>query len=116
MSYFRRAMGDGPITDPSQLDDGTIVGTTGPTRVDCSQLSLDSPFRAPGQPCAPTDSGSSSQTNGGETPLDWLLGLIKSDVAAATPSATAPAMSDGSKWLLGGAAALGLYYYFRRKR
>lgn len=111
MTYFRRGMGDGPITDPCQVDPSlclpeTVIGTSPPTRVDCSQLPADSLFRLPGQPCAPASAG------GGVT--GWLLGLI--NPAFSTPPTSSQGMADDTKFLLlGGAAALA-YYYFRKKR
>ena len=113
MSYFRRGMGDGPITDPSQLDNGTTVATTGPTRVDCSALPADSPFRQPGQVCADDATTAAASSNGG-SPFDWLLDTIKSGGAAAQPAQAG--MSDSGKLFLAGAAALAAYYLFRKKR
>jgi hypothetical protein len=120
MSYFRRqpALGDGPITTPSQADNGNgiIVGTVPPTRVDCSQLPADSPYRQPGQVCAPSSSGNL---------MDLIMGLIpgngtpSADAGSATATpATVPdsGMSDTSKWMLAGAAAVAAYYYFKKKR
>lgn len=112
MSYFRRGMGDGPITDPSQLENGTTVAVTTPTRVDCSQLPSDSPFRQPGQACAP---GASSNGSGGA--FDWLLDTIKSGGAATPSTSTASTdASDNTKWILGGVAAVAAYYFLFHKK
>jgi hypothetical protein len=53
MSYLR-PMGDGPITSPSQVDDSILIpeAEVGPSRVTCSELPADSPWRKPGQVCA----------------------------------------------------------------
>lgn len=110
MSYFRPGMGDGPVTDPCQIDPSACpVATVPPTRVDCSQLPADSPFRQPGQPCAP-------ENTGGIT--DWLLGLVKPAFASggATSQPAAQGTSDGSVLFWGGAAAVAAYYYFTRKK
>ncbi len=124
MTYFRRGMGDGPITDPCQVDPslcgpGTIVGTSPPTRVDCSQIPADSPFRQPGQPCAPAPAAVGPAGSNGSGVTGWLLGLINpsfSTSPAGASSSSAQGMGDDTKLLLlGGAAALA-YYYFRKKR
>lgn len=88
MSYFRRGMGDGPITDPCQVDPSLC------------------PVAVPPAAAPPASTG----------PFGWLLGLIRSDVAAATPSAPSADMTDGTKFLLGGAAVVAAYYLFRKKR
>lgn len=113
MSYFRRGMGDGPITDPCQVDPSacTTVGTVTPTVVDCAQLPADSPFRQAGQPCAPGGSGKGAPTGG---PMDWLVNTIQSSVAAGSPSA--PDTSDTTKLLLVGALVAAYYAFWRKKR
>lgn len=131
MTYFRRSLGaapSGPITDPSQLENGETIGTVTPTRVDCSKLPADSPWRNPGQVCAPGI-------------LDWFLNLFKpsspapvttdahgcapdqiwSDSAGhcLSPQEQAQAgagMNDTTKLLLGGAVAVAAYYMFRKKK
>lgn len=89
MSYFRRGMGDGPITDPCQVDPSTC------------------PVVVPPAATPPANTGG---------PLGWLLGLIRSDVAAATPSAPSADMADGTKMLLAGAVVVAGYYLLRKKR
>lgn len=62
MSYFRRSLGDGPITSPSEVDpslpfnpsgETTVGPVIGPTRRECWQLPSDSPWKRPGQACDP---------------------------------------------------------------
>lgn len=115
MSYFRRAikrpMGDdGPITHPWQVDE-SIIAIVPPTRVDCAQLPADSPWRQPGQVCAPSSL------------LDSAISMVK-DVALG------PAMSvdytnkagetsgfDIPGWLVyGGLGAVALHLWKRKKR
>jgi hypothetical protein len=122
VTYFRRSLGqapDGPITDPSQLE---IVGTVTPTKVECAQLPADSPWRRPGQVCAPTL-------------MDWFLGLFKPSAPTALPAPTPEpvpvlipvsvpvpeatpdtGMSDATKIFLIGGAGLVAYYALRKKR
>ena len=110
MSYFRQGMGDGPVTDPCQVDPslcpgtGIIVGTAPPTRVDCSQLPADSPFRQPGQPCAESSGGIAS----------WFLDLVRPTFQ---PTATAQdqGAGGGSNLLFFGGAAVAAYYLCFRK-
>lgn len=120
MSYQRvrrvRAMGDGPITDPSQVDDTVIAGEVNPTRVDCSALPDDSPWKRPGQVCAPTM-------------WDRLLSFLANAVTpgpstapsspAPTPTPDAPPAPDTASsaspfLMLGGLAAA--YYLLRKKK
>lgn len=109
MSYMRRPMGqdepEGPITHPSQVDDTIIVGEVAPKRVPCDQLPADSPWRQPGQVCAPSRS---------------LLEIIRDAFGTGTNGATAvapspPVESPASPLLLLGAAA-GLYYLLRSRK
>lgn len=125
MSYFRRyGMGDA-ITDPCQIDptipcgsggstpSGPIVATVSPNQVDCSQLAPDSPFRQPGQPCAPP-----TTSNGGGI-MGWFNGLLQpvfNGPAASAPTSTDQGMGDTTKLLLLGGAAAAAYYYFGKKR
>jgi hypothetical protein len=99
-------MGDGPITSPSQVPDDEGVPIVPPTRVDCASLPADSPFRQPGQVCAPAPSG------GGV--LDYFLDVIHS--ASAPTSAAAGGDSDNTKWLLLGALGVGAYLLTRKKK
>jgi hypothetical protein len=102
---------DGPITSPSQVDPDLIVATIEPKRVPCSELSADSPWRRPGQVCAP---------GGGGSIVDFFKGLYDkvAGAAAAVPDAApAPAPTASSPSLLvlvmiGGAG----YYLLKRKR
>ncbi len=117
MSYVR-PMGDGPITDPSQVDDTIVIGETTPKRVTCDELPADSPWRKPGQVCAP-------QTGGGL--FDDLLkqlfpssggGAAGAGTGAQTDMTTAPGSGGGSgkTLLLLGAAGLAAYYLFGKRR
>ena len=112
MSYRRRALGQGPITDPSQVDDSIILEHIPPTRVDCDALPADSPFRRAGQPCAPNL-------------WDYLKKLIAGapaptpTTASPEPSApTSPAEDEShlGLWLLLGGAAAGAYYLSKKRR
>ncbi len=106
MSYFRRPMGD-PITDPSQVDDSIIVGEVPPTRVNCSQLPADSPFRAPGQVCA-------NAPLPGNDLWDAIKGVIG---GSASSSASSPASGDsGTTLLMLGGAGIAAYYLMRKKK
>lgn len=110
MSYFRRSLGDGdgPITSPSQVDDSIIVGEVTPNRVPCSALPADSPWRRPGQVCAPTIF---------ESLREWF-GLDPESPTSGTtsPAPTQAASSDGpSLALLAGVGALA-WYLMRKKR
>ena len=120
MSYFRRGMGDGPITSPSQVDDQVAtISDVAPTRVDCEQLPSDSEWRRPGQVCA---------TPSGGGVMDYLLNTIRSAISPQAPasqpassSATMPSLppADGSGTtallLLAGAAVGGYYLFFHKK-
>ena len=110
MSYFR-GLGD-PITSPSQVDDEPVVGMVTPKRVSCDELPPDSPWRQPGQVCAPTTGL-----------LDFLTGLVdKVRAAAPTSDATptpAPAPQDdntGAPWLLLAAAGAAVYYFHKKRK
>lgn len=119
MSYFRRSLGQ-PITDPSQLEEDGIVGTVTPTRVECEKLAPDSPWRKPGQVCAPTL-------------MDWFWGLFKPSASPVAPSQPEPilvpvpvpvpeasvedtGMSDIAKVILVGGAGIAAYYALRKKK
>lgn len=116
MSYLRRPMGDavtstteidGPITSPSQWnpsDTGVIAGEVPANRVPCDQLPADSPWRRPGQVCAPT---------GGI--LDSITNLL---TGAASGGATAASNGDaGMPWLLiAGAAGVAGYLILKKKK
>lgn len=80
MSYFR-PMGD-PITSPSQVDDGIVVAPVPPTIVGCADLPADSPWRRPGEVCAPPSSGGI---------MDYLRDVIRS---ATSPTTTTPTPTD----------------------
>ena len=111
MSYHRRnGMGDGPITDPSQVDDTIYGGEVPPTRVSCDALPADSPWRKPGQACATPSS-----------PLDYITGIVDGifnrtplPPTSATPGTPAAAATSPSLLLL--AAAGGIAYYLLRKK
>ena len=110
MSYFR-PMGDGPVTSPSEVDDTIIVGETSPKRVSCEDLPPDSPWRKPGQVCAPN------------VVTDFFRGLYNTltaptfSVENTAPTTTTPTTASSSPSLLVLAAAGGLaYYLYKRKR
>ncbi len=117
MSYHRRnGLGDGAITDPSQVD-STLIGTVAPTRVDCAALPADSPWKQPGQVCAPSS-----------TVLDFFNGVIDritgntpvAPTAAVTPATpdtatTGPSSNLPSLLLLAAVGGVG-YYLLRKKR
>lgn len=117
MSYLvRRGMGDGPITDPSQLD-GQTIATVTPTQVTCDQLPADALARQPGQVCAPAPATAPTAPASGSGVMGWLVDLINQNVAAApTTPAASDGMSDTTKLLLGAAAVAGIYYYSKRKK
>jgi len=113
MSYFRRPLSDvdGPITSPTQVDDSLVVSTIEPTRVPCDKLPADSPWRRPGQVCAPA----------GGNIIEFLRGMYDkvASAAAAVPDAPAPATAPTTSSppllllvALGGAG----YYLLTRKR
>lgn len=111
MSYIR-PMGD-PITDPSQVDDTIVVGETTPRRVTCDELPADSPWRQPGQVCAP-------QTGGGLFD-QWITPIFGGGggTAAGGGAAGEPGAGGGSSsktLLLLGAAGVAAYYLFGKKR
>jgi len=115
VSYFRPGMGDGE-PDPCEIDPTmctTDVATVSPTRVDCAQLPVDSPFRRPGQVCAPRDTGAG---NGNGSVTDWVLGLIKPAFAPqpAPPPSDSPMSSATLLLLVAGGYAT--YRYFRKRR
>lgn len=117
MSYFR-PMGDGPITDPSQVDDSLIVGEVPPTRVQCIELAADSPWRRPGQVCAdaplPTPGPLGPMIDAVRSILDQATG---GGATTAPDGAAPPATHDDGPnlWLWGGAGVLA-YYLLRKKR
>jgi hypothetical protein len=94
MSYFRPGMGDGPVTDPCQVDPSTCP-----------------------PPPAPTAGGATASTPTGGGPLAWLTGLI-APVLGTQPTGPAAdqGMSDTTKMVLAGGAVLALYYLTRKKR
>lgn len=111
MSYFRRGMGDGPITDPCQIDPSTcVVATVPPTRTECAALPADSPFRQPGQVCAPRDDAG----NGNGSVMDWVMGLIKPAFAPQSAPTPADEGMSPATFLLLAAGAFATYRYFRK--
>lgn len=104
MSYIR-PMGDGPITHPSEVEDPPIVP---PTRVSCDELPADSPWKRPGQVCAPPPDG--------QPWFDAIKDLFfpDSNQTPTVPSET-PQSSGSTPWLLLVAGG-GLAYYLLRKK
>lgn len=115
MGYTRNySMGDdGPITHPSQVDDSIIVGTVPPKRVECAALPADSPWRKPGQVCAPSTGLTDLLKGIAEALTQPIVGAVS---AATPPAPTATPASTGPSLLLlavlGGAG----YYLLRKKR
>jgi hypothetical protein len=114
VSYTRRRLSlqddEGPITRPSEVDDSIIVGEVTPTRVECSALPADSPWKRPGQVCAPSPVAEFFSDL-----YDKLRSLAPSGGAveptpAPTPGATSP------RSLLALAAIGGLGYYLLKRR
>ncbi len=116
MSYIR-PMGDavtstteveGPITSPSQVPwnpsgESVTAGTISPTRVPCDQLPADSPWRQPGQVCAPS---------GGI--IDSIVNMFNGAAAGAATGAPADA---GVPWLLiAGASGVVAYLMLKKKK
>ncbi len=108
MSYHRNGMGDGPITSTSQVDD-TMIPTVPPTRVSCDALAPDSPWRNPGQVCAPTAANPNFLT-------DLFAGLFTPSSPADPAAAAANGSSSGTSHLLLLAAAGGLGYYLLTRK
>lgn len=93
MSYFRPAMGDGPVTSPCQVDPSA-----------CSPPFVPPP---PATTTTPPDSGGI---------MGWLHGLI-TPVLGTQPTATPDQGMDGTtKIVLLGGGALTLYLLTRKKR
>jgi len=110
MSYIR-PMGDGPITDPSQVDGSIIVGEVPPTRVDCSQLPADSPFRAAGQPCA----GAPAPASSGNFLWDIIAPFV-ADGGNPAPVVQAAGLDSSTLLLLAGAGVAAYYMFGKKKR
>lgn len=124
ISPRHRAMlgfGDGPVTSPAQVDvpvpdDTVIVGEVTPKRVSCDDLSADSPFRRPGQVCAPDPTG--------PTLIDrlvaWLAPAPTTTTAAPTVSTqvTAPAPQESALPTLAllAIAGGGAYYLYKSSK
>lgn len=109
MSYFRRGMSDdeGPITSPSQVDDGVAI--VPPTRVSCDALPADSPWRKPGQVCAAEPSIVADFFRG---LLDKVQGLPAPTESPSTASSPTP--SGPSLLALAAIGAVGYYLYKKR--
>jgi hypothetical protein len=107
VSYIQRPMGDGPITQPSQDDDSIVVAEVPPSRVDCSALPPDSPWRQPGQVCA-TDFSI----------VDMITGLLDKARGALSPSATpsTAATVAGPPVALLAVGAVAAYFIFKKKK
>lgn len=114
MTYMLQATGDdesGPVTTPRQVEhnDSIIVGDVGAKRVQCYELPADSPFRQPGQACAPSSAF-----------MDTLKSLwdgIAGSVPTVAPTAPTPPADSGPPWaLILGGAAVGAYFIYKRKK
>lgn len=113
MSYHRRTLGDddGPITHP---DDPRIVGEVTPTRVACEDLPADSPWRQPGQVCAPSLAKTISD---GLAKLGYFISGAPSDTPGTSPTSKVTTTPDtGTSPLLWLALAAGGYYLLRKKK
>lgn len=108
MSYLR-PMGDGPITSPSQVDDSIVIpdAEVGPSRVTCSELPADSPWRKPGQVCAADFNI-----------VDMFTGLLNKlgTAFSSSPSAAAPSSAAPSVALLVGGVAVASYLLLKKKK
>lgn len=125
MSYIR-PMGDavtstteveGPVTSPSQVPwtpgaDEVYAGTVGAKRVPCDQLPEDSPWRQPGQVCAPTTGIFDTIGNLIASARDAISGA-----AGAAVTTTPPPADAGTPWLLiAGASGVAAYLLFKKRK
>lgn len=111
-------LGDGAITSPPQVDPdlfddsgSTTVGEVQGNRVECSQLAPDSPWRQPGQVCAPVPGFFDSM-------VDYLTGLknkVTGDPGIVPPSATA-ADTGPNLLVLAGLGGLAYWYFTKKKK
>jgi hypothetical protein len=107
MSYLR-PMGDGPITSPSQVDDRIVMpDDVGPSRVTCSELPADSPWRKPGQVCAADFNI-----------VDMFTGLLSKlgTAFSSSPSAAAAPSSAAPVALLVGGIAVASYLMLKKPK
>lgn len=116
MTYFRRPLGDGPVTSPHDVDpslppfdpsgESTVGVVTPGRRPTCDELPADSPWRQPGQAC--------HERNLVVAALDYLRGLIPNQMAPQTipsqPNSVIPTLI-----VLGG-AGVGAYYLLRKTK
>ena len=124
-AVWRRRMGlgdDGPITSPSQVDDSmfrdsAIMGTIGPTRVPCASLPADSPWKRPGQVCAPEAPSSIVEFfKGMYDKIAALSPLAPEATAAPSAESTTSASSGSSLLVLAAIGGVGYYLLTRKKR
>jgi hypothetical protein len=103
---------DGPITSTTQVDD-SMIPIVPPTRVSCDALAPDSPWRNPGQVCAPQGPGFLEKLF---SDLFVSPTASTSDPAADAPAAAAPPGGSPSWLLLAAAGGLGYYLLTRKKK
>jgi hypothetical protein len=109
-------------TDPSltETDTDIVVGVVNPSRIGCNQLPADSPWREPGQVCAPPPLPSGGLIEWGKSMLKAGENLVSAVVDVVTPSATTPPpstdMSTTTKVAIAAAVGVGAYYLLRKKR
>ena len=108
---------DGPITSPAKVPwtpstDEVYAGNIGANRVPCDQLPADSPWRKPGQPCAPTVGLMETIGNLFGSVRDAVIGTASAAVTASPPPPDA-----GTPWLLiAGASGLAAYLLLKKKK
>jgi hypothetical protein len=108
VSYFRRSLGDGPITHP---DTDENVASVPPTRLDCKAFPSDSPWRQPGQVCYdPIRDFIDGLVGGGAAPVP----VVNDANGNAVPVETEP--DNTRTWLLLGAAGAAAYLLLRKKK
>jgi hypothetical protein len=115
MSYMRPVGDDDvPVTSTTQVvsNDSIIVGGSdvGPKRVPCYQLPSDSPFRQPGQVCAPS-------TVFMDTLKSIWDGIAGAGVPSVAPTAPTPPAEPSPPWaLILGGGAIGAYFIYKNRK
>jgi hypothetical protein len=113
MSYMRPVGDDDvPVTSPTQVEhnDSIIVGDVGAKRVPCYELPADSPWKQPGQVCAP----SSVFMDTLKSIWDGIVGAGVPSVAPTTP--TPPAEPSPPWALILGGGAIGAYFIYKNRK